>query len=118
MIGSMARAPTTADVFNAIAEKKRRDILVALQAHGDDGLSVGQLVAALGLPQPAVSKHLGVLREVGVVAMKRQGRERIYRLDPTELKPVHDWIRLFERYWSDQLQRIKARAEGAAKRNR
>jgi DNA-binding transcriptional ArsR family regulator len=68
----------------------------------------------LGVSQPAVSKHLGVLREVGIVSVTRRGRHRMYRLNPQELKPVHDWARQFERYWAHQLERIKARAERKA----
>ena len=107
----MPRAPTTSDVFNAIAEPRRREIIERL-AGGE--CAVGDLVRTLKLPQPTVSKHLGVLREVGVVAVTRRGRERIYRLEPGELKTVHDWTRMFERFWSHQLDRIRERAERAA----
>jgi DNA-binding transcriptional ArsR family regulator len=76
---------------------------------------VTELVLKLGLPQPAVSKHLGVLRKVGVVAVHKAGQRRLYRLNPQELKPVHDWIQNFERFWTDQLASIKEAAEQKAK---
>jgi DNA-binding transcriptional ArsR family regulator len=109
----MARAATTSDVFNAIAEPRRRQIIDVLA--GGDSKSVGQLVAVLRIPQPAVSKHLGVLRSVGILSVDRQGRQRLYRLNARELKPVHDWVKTFERYWGQQLLRIKERAERKAK---
>jgi DNA-binding transcriptional ArsR family regulator len=107
----MPRAPTTTDVFNAIAEERRRDIIDAL-AGGPR--VVGDLVEALRLPQPAVSKHLAVLREVGIVAVSRRGRERVYQLNAEQLKPVHEWIKTFERFWTHQIGRIKERAERKA----
>jgi DNA-binding transcriptional ArsR family regulator len=107
----MPRAATTSDVFNAIAEPRRRDIIDFLARGQHDGHAVGALVAALRLPQPAVSKHLSVLSRVGIVSNSRHGRQRIYRLNAKELKPVHDWARQFERYWSHQIGRIKDRAE-------
>jgi DNA-binding transcriptional ArsR family regulator len=109
----MARAATTSDVFNAIAEPRRRKI-VDLLAWGPER-DVTELVLKLGLPQPAVSKHLGVLRKVGVVAVHKAGQRRLYRLNPQELKPVHDWIQNFERFWDDQLASIKEAAEQKAK---
>ncbi len=109
----MARAATTSDVFNAIAEPRRREI-VDLLALGDER-DVSELVIKLGLPQPAVSKHLGVLRKVGVVAVHKAGQRRLYRLNPQELKPVHDWIQNFERFWSGHLESIKEVAERTAK---
>jgi DNA-binding transcriptional ArsR family regulator len=109
----MARASTTSDVFNAIAEPRRRQI-VDLLALGPDQ-DVTELVIKLGLPQPAVSKHLGVLRKVGVVAVTKAGQRRMYRLNPEELKPVHDWISNFERFWTDHLTSIKEAAELKAK---
>lgn len=108
----MARAPTTADVFNAIAEPRRRQI-VELLARG--ALPVGTLVETLGLPQPAVSKHLGVLRKVGLVTVTKAGKQRVYRLEAEKLKTVHDWSKLFERLWGHQLDRIKERAEQRAR---
>jgi DNA-binding transcriptional ArsR family regulator len=108
----MPRAPTTSDVFNAIAEPRRREIVDVLARRGPH--PVGDLVDALRLPQPAVSKHLAVLRQVGLVSVTRRGRERIYRLEAQELKPVHDWTKTFERFWTSQLDRIKDRAERKA----
>jgi DNA-binding transcriptional ArsR family regulator len=109
----MARAATTSDVFNAIAEPRRRKI-VDLLAIGPER-DVTEIVFKLGLPQPAVSKHLGVLRKVGIVAVQKAGQRRLYRLNPQELKPVHDWIQNFERFWTDQLDSIKQAAELKAK---
>jgi len=109
----MARATTTSDVFNAIAEPRRREIVEVLAKRG--GLAVGALVLALGLPQPAVSKHLGVLREVGVVSVMKQGKQRVYNLEADKLKTVHDWVKSFEALWSHQLDRIKVRAEQKAR---
>ena len=105
----MARAATTTDAFNAIAEPRRRQIVELLARRG--GLAVGTLVVAVGLPQPAVSKHLGVLRKVGIVSVAKDGRQRVYRLNSAELKPVYDWVKNFEPFWSRQLDRIKERAE-------
>lgn len=108
----MPRAATTADVFNAIAEPRRRQIIDALQ--GGREIAVGELVDKLAIPQPAVSKHLSVLRKVGIVLVTKRGQHRLYRLNATELKPVHDWVKTYERFWSNQLDRIKARAERLA----
>jgi DNA-binding transcriptional ArsR family regulator len=105
----MPRSPTTADVFNAIAEPRRRAIVDVL-AGGRDW-PVGAIVATLNLSQPAVSKHLAVLREVGIVAVTRRGRQRMYRLNADELRPIHDWVKTFERFWGHHLARIKQRAE-------
>jgi DNA-binding transcriptional ArsR family regulator len=109
----MPRAATTADVFNAIAEPRRRQLIDALA--GGRERPVGDLVRDLGLSQPAVSKHLGVLRQVGIVAVARRGRERLYRLEAKELKPVHDWVKTYERFWTHQIDRIKHAAERKAK---
>jgi DNA-binding transcriptional ArsR family regulator len=109
----MPRAPTTADVFNAIAEPRRRQIIELLAQRG--ALTVGALVVTLGLPQPAVSKHLGVLRKVGVVAVMKQGQQRVYSLEAEKLKTVHDWVKAFESLWSHQLDRIQQRAERRAR---
>ncbi|HYK34433.1 metalloregulator ArsR/SmtB family transcription factor [Alloacidobacterium sp.] len=105
----MARAATTADVFNAIAEPRRREI-IAMLSDGNEH-AVGDVVLRLRMPQPAVSKHLGVLRRVGVVTVSKRGQMRLYRLNAKELKPVHDWVKAFERFWAHQLDRIKLRAE-------
>ena len=109
----MPRAATTTDVFNAIAEPRRRQIIELLAGRG--AVAVGALVMTLGLPQPAVSKHLGVLRKVGIVSVTRQGQQRLYRLEATQLKNVHDWTKKFEQHWSHQLDRIKQRAERKAR---
>lgn len=108
----MPRARTTADVFNAIAEPRRRQIVEVLAMRG--AVAVGTLAITLGLPQPAVSKHLGVLRTVGVVAVIKQGKQRVYHLEAQKLKAVHDWVKGFEKLWSHQLDRIKQRAERRA----
>src|SRR5271170_1923090 len=105
----MARAATTADVFNAIAEPRRREVIGVLS----DGkeYAVNEVVVRLRMSQPAVSKHLGVLRKVGVVSVIKRGQHRMYRLNGAGLKPVHDWVKTFERYWTHQLGQIKERAE-------
>jgi DNA-binding transcriptional ArsR family regulator len=105
----MARAATTTDVFNAIAEPRRREVIAVLADGKED--AVGQVVVRLSMSQPTVSKHLGVLRKVGVVSMVKRGQHRMYRLNAAELKPVHDWVKAFERYWTHQLGQIKQRAE-------
>ena len=110
----MPRAATTTDVFNAIAEPRRREIIGALR--GGRAHAVGDLVTTLRMPQPTVSKHLSVLRRVGVVSVSRDGRRRLYRLNAGELRPVYDWAKLFERYWTFQLDRIKERAERKSRR--
>jgi DNA-binding transcriptional ArsR family regulator len=108
----MARAPTTLDPFNAIAEPKRREVLDLLIG-GE--MPVNGIVKTLGWPQPQVSKHLGVLRQVGLVDVRRSGRQQLYKLNAGQLKPIHDWVRTFERFWTHHLQRIKAVAEAKAK---
>jgi DNA-binding transcriptional ArsR family regulator len=112
-IYGMSRAATTSDVFNAIAEPRRRQIVELLARRG--ALAVGTLVVALGFPQPAVSKHLGVLRKVGVVAVIKHGKQRVYKLEAEKLKTVHDWVTAFEELWGHQLDRIKVRAEHRAR---
>ena len=109
----MPRAATTTDVFNAIAEMRRREI-VALLAVGRDH-AVGELVAKLGIPQPAVSKHLAVLRNVGLVTVVRQGQHRLYSLNAQPLKAVHDWAKTYERFWDAQLDAIQSAAERKAR---
>ena len=99
----MARAATTSDGFNAIAELGRRQILEAL---ADGERTVGDLVEAVGLSQPQVSKHLAVLREVGLVEVREDGRRRWYRVNGSALKPIHDWVRTFERTWNERLDRL------------
>src|SRR5687768_2894200 len=97
----MARAATTADAFNAVAEPRRRRILDIL---ADGERSVNDLVGLLGLAQPQVSKHLRVLREVGAVEVRELGRRRLYRLNGPALKPIHDWVKNYERTWSERFE--------------
>jgi DNA-binding transcriptional ArsR family regulator len=101
--GIVARAATTTDVFNAVAEPRRRAILDVLigQEH-----SVNDLVRLLGLAQPQVSKHLRVLREVGAVDVRDDGRRRLYRLNGHALKPIHDWVKNYERLWSERFDQL------------
>ena len=99
----MARAATTADAFNAVAEPRRRQILDVL-AGGER--PVNDLVRLLGMAQPQVSKHLRVLREVGVVDVRNDGRRRLYRLNGHALKPIHDWVRAYERTWSERFDQL------------
>jgi DNA-binding transcriptional ArsR family regulator len=100
---AMARAATTTDAFNAVAEPRRRQILDAL-AGGER--PVKELVGELGLAQPQVSKHLRVLREVGVVAVREDGRRRLYRLNGRALKPIHDWVKAYEQSWSERFDQL------------
>jgi DNA-binding transcriptional ArsR family regulator len=109
----MARAATTADAFNAVAEPRRRQILDAL-AGGER--PVNDLVRLLGLAQPQVSKHLRVLREVGAVAVREQGRQRLYRLNGQALKPINDWVRTYERTWSERFEELDAVLEDRKKK--
>lgn len=99
----MARAATTSDAFNAVAEPRRREILDAL-AGGER--AVNDLVDLLGLAQPQVSKHLRVLREVGAVDVREDGRQRLYSLNGHALKPIHDWVKSYERSWSERFERL------------
>ncbi len=101
----MARAATTADAFNAVAEPRRREILDVL-AGGER--PVNDLVRLLGVAQPQVSKHLRVLREVGAVAVRDEGRQRLYRLNGEALKPIHDWVKSYERSWSERFDQLDA----------
>ncbi|MBX3386567.1 MAG: winged helix-turn-helix transcriptional regulator [Phycisphaeraceae bacterium] len=107
----MARAATTTDVFNAIAEARRREIIEFLLKLSGNAAAVGDLVRGLRLPQPTVSKHLAVLRRVGLVSVRAEGRTRIYRLEADGLRHVHQWVKTFERYWDDQLDSIQEAAE-------
>jgi DNA-binding transcriptional ArsR family regulator len=114
----MARAATTADAFNAVAEPRRRQILDVL-AGGER--PVNDLVRVLGLPQPQVSKHLRVLREVDAVEVRGEGRQRLYRLNGQALKPIHDWVKNYERSWSERfgeldvvLEELKEQERGDA----
>ena len=102
-IGLVARASTTSDVFNAIAEARRREVLDALIT-GEK--SVGAIVNDLSISQPQVSKHLRVLSEVGLVRCRADGRRRLYRLEPARLRPMHEWLAKYERAWNDRLDRL------------
>jgi DNA-binding transcriptional ArsR family regulator len=104
MIYRMARAATTTDAFNAVAEPRRRQIVDVL-ARGER--PVNDLVAQLGVAQPQVSKHLRVLREVGVVEVRGDGRRRLYRLNGQALKPIHDWVRAYEQTWSERFDELE-----------
>jgi DNA-binding transcriptional ArsR family regulator len=108
----MARAATTSDAFNAVAEPRRREILDHLAGAE---LAVGDLVVRLNLEQPSVSKHLKVLRNVGLVRVRRNGRHMFYRTNAEAIRPLHEWTKTFERLWGNQLARIKERAEAKAK---
>ena len=109
----MARAATTSDVFNAVAEPRRREILTLLVVKE---LPVGDIVALLKVDQPSVSKHLRVLRDVGLVHMRRNGRHKLYRTNAQAIQPLHQWAETFERYWTHQLNRVKECAEARMKR--
>jgi DNA-binding transcriptional ArsR family regulator len=113
-MNSMARSATTSDAFNAVAEGRRREILDLL-ARGER--PVNDIVKSLGLAQPQVSKHLRVLREVHLVSVQGSGRRRLYSLNGEPLRPIHDWVRTFERFWDHQLGRIKQSAESTARRH-
>lgn len=110
----MPRAATTSDAFNAVAEPRRREILnfLALQER-----PVGEIVDSLNLEQPSVSKHLRVLREVGLVNVRRDGRRMLYRTNAEGIRPLYEWTSMFERFWRHQLSRIKERAETQADRD-
>jgi DNA-binding transcriptional ArsR family regulator len=110
----MARASTTSDAFNAVAEPRRREILIYLAA---SERPVGAIVEVLGLEQPSVSKHLKVLRDVGLVRMRCQGRQKLYRTNAEAIRPLHEWAEIFEHYWQHQLNRVKERAEEMVRPN-
>lgn len=99
----MARLPTTSDVFNAVAEPQRRDILDLL-ARGER--PVNEIAEALDLRQPQASKHLRVLKEVGLVNVRTEGKQRLYSLNSESLKPIHDWVKTFEHLWSERFDRL------------
>jgi DNA-binding transcriptional ArsR family regulator len=111
----MARACTTSDGFNAVADPSRRGILsyLALQER-----PVSDIVDAMGMEQPSVSKHLRVLREVGLVRVRRDGRQMFYRTNAEAIRPLHEWASQFERFWSHQLYRVKERAEARDREER
>jgi len=104
----MPRAATTSDGFNAIAEPRRRKILNFLASQERP---VADIVGALGLEQPSISKHLRVLRDVGLVSVRRQGQQKVYRVNAEAIRPLHEWTGMFERFWRHQLHRVKERAE-------
>jgi DNA-binding transcriptional ArsR family regulator len=111
----MARAATTADAFNAVAEPRRRQILDAL---GDRERPVNDLVGVLNMAQPQVSKHLKVLREVGLVDVRSEGRQRLYRVNGPALKPIHDWVKEYERTWSERFDRMDAVLDDLKRKDR
>src|SRR5258707_1702773 len=110
----MARASTTSDAFNAVAEPRRRDILIYLAGAERP---VGEIVTGLSLEQSSVSKHLRVLRDVGLVRMRCQGRQKLYRTNAEAIRPLHEWAGTFERYWHHQLNRVKELAEATVRRS-
>ena len=99
----MARKATTHDPFNAIAEPRRRRLLEVL---GEKEMPVNEIVEKVGWSQPTVSKHLGVLKQVGLVKERREGRQRLYRVDAGRLKPIYDWVAPFQEYWSEKFDRL------------
>jgi DNA-binding transcriptional ArsR family regulator len=99
----VARTPTTYDPFNAVAEPRRRELLDAI---GAEELTVSEIIGRLGWPQPMVSKHLQVLKKVGLVSARRVGRRRYYRVNAGRLKPIHEWVGSFEKYWSESFERL------------
>jgi len=99
----MARTPTTHDPFNAVAEPKRRQVLEVI---GTEELSVNEIVERLGWNQPMVSKHLKVLKHVGLLSERRVGRQRIYRVNAERLRPIFDWVTPFEQFWSERFDRL------------
>ena len=110
----MARASTTSDAFNAVAEPRRREILTYLAGVERPVAEIG---LALGLEQPSVSKHLRVLRDVGLVQMRCQGRQKLYRTNAEAIRPLHNWVATFERFWQLQLNRVKERAEAMVRQD-
>src|ERR1700719_3259035 len=104
----MPRAAATSDAFNAVGELRRREILSYL---ANEERAVGDIVATLRWEQPSVSKHLRVLRDVGLVRVRRNGRHMMYRTNGEAIRPLHEWTKTFERFWTHQLQRVKERAE-------
>ena len=111
---TVPRAATTSDAFNAVAEPRRREILNLLAMRERP---VGELVAEMGLEQPSVSKHLRVLRDTGLVHVRREGRQKFYRTNAEAIRPLHEWTETFERFWRQQLLRVKERAEEKSRQN-
>jgi DNA-binding transcriptional ArsR family regulator len=107
----MPRAAATTDAFNAVGELRRREILSYL---ADQEREVGEIVLKLRMEQPSVSKHLRVLRDVGLVRVRRNGRHMLYRTNGDAIRPLYEWTKTFERFWNHQLQRVKERAEAKA----
>lgn len=108
----MTRKAHPTDIFNALAEPRRREVLIVLSDAQE--YAVNEIVLRMKMAQPAVSKHLGALRKAGVVTVVKRGQHRMYRLNAEGLKPVHDWMKIFERYWTHQVDQIKQRAERKA----
>lgn len=111
----MARTPTTHDPFNAVAEPKRRQVLAVM---GTEELSVNEIVARLGWPQPMVSKHLKVLKQVGLVNERRDGRQRLYQVNAETLKPIFDWVTPFEKLWIERFDRLDQVLEDMKKKEK
>jgi DNA-binding transcriptional ArsR family regulator len=111
----MGRRSHPSDVFAAIAEPRRREVIAVL-SDGQEH-AVMQIVVRMKMAQPAVSKHLIALRKAGIVTMVKRGQHRMYRLEASALKPVHDWVKVFEHYWTHQIGQIKQRAERRALEN-
>jgi len=109
--GLVPRLATTSDAFNAVAEPRRRDILSFLAGRERP---VGDIVSNLHIEQPSVSKHLRVLRDVGLVDMRREGRQKLYRTNAQAIRPLHEWTSTFEKFWQHQLSRVKEHAERKA----
>ena len=111
----MARKPTTHDPFNAIAEPRRRRLLEVL---GEKEMPVNEIVEKVGWSQPTVSKHLGVLKQVGLVKERREGRQRLYRVDAGRLKPIYDWVAPFQEYWSEKFDRLDEVLKGTQEKEK
>ena len=111
----MARPTVSSDPFEAIAQPKRRQVLETLARYQTAGCSVNELVLSLGLPQPVVSKHLAILKEVGLVSIEKRGRQRIYQVNGEGMRTIHEWASHFEKFWTHQLSSIKERAERRAR---
>jgi len=108
----MTRKAHPTDVFTAIAEPRRREVIAVLS--DGQNYAVNEIVLRMKMAQPAVSKHLGALRKAGVVTVVKRGKHRMYRLNGESLKPIHEWVKVFERYWTHQVDQIKQRAERKA----
>lgn len=111
----MARPTVSLDPFEALAQPRRRQVLETLARYQTPGCSVNELVLSLGLPQPVVSKHLAVLKEVGLVSIEKKGRQRFYQVNGEGIRVIHSWAARFEKFWTHQLGSIKERAERRAR---